>query len=349
MALFFVTDRSDAHVARFDALFATVTEDYEYVHITEGADGEPRATVSGSVCESWDELVNALSAPRSVVVSGPLDTVSGHLTEGDFRHIAISFATDVMVSATQSAEQLSRLRNLVPSLDTVVTDNYATENALVALGAQLENILRIPWGPDTLRSGKSLARTDCGWPEDKRVVLYPRSLEPHYDPLVFVAALEQVVSKFPDTLAVLVETGSLIQVVKQTLEQKGLAENVHFEPPRDPDTFRSMMALADAVVVTPRTDGTSVTVMDAMALGVPVVSSLTSGSAEWVMEGITGWTFPVGDVDALAAAIERALTSDPALKAEIVGQAKRLVQEKAGWDVSSQRLAEVIRRALAPH
>ncbi|MEL0274268.1 MAG: hypothetical protein VW960_06950, partial [Pontimonas sp.] len=163
------------------------TEDYEYVHITEGADREPRATVSGSVCKSWDELVNALSAPRSVVVSGPLDTVSGHLKQGDFRHIAISFATDVMVSATQSAEQLSRLRNLVPSLDTVVTDNYATENALVALGAQQENILRIPWGPDTLRSGKTFARADCGCPEDTRVVLYPRSLEPHYDPLVFVA------------------------------------------------------------------------------------------------------------------------------------------------------------------
>ena len=349
MTLFFVTNREDAHVKRFDALFETLTEQYERIHITEGADGEPRAAVSGSVCKSWDELVNALSAPHSVVVSGPLDTVSGHLKQGDFRHIAISFATDVMVSATQSAEQLSRLRNLVPDLDTVVTDNYATENALVALGAQQENILRIPWGPDALRSGKSFARADCGWPEDKRVVLYPRSLEPHYDPLVFVAALEQVVSKFPDTLAVLVETGSLIQVVKQTLEQKGLAENVHFEPPRDPDTFRSMMALADAVVVTPRTDGTSVTVMDAMALGVPVVSSLTSGSAEWVMEGITGWTFPVGDADALAAEIERALTSDPVLKAEIMGQAKRLVEEKAGWDVSSQRLAEVIRRALAPH
>ena len=349
MALFFVTDRSDAHFARFDALFAAVTEDYERVHITGGADGEPRATVSGSVCESWDEIIRALSGPHTVVVSGPLDTVSGHLTKGDFRHIGISFATDVMVSAAQSAEELTLLRNLVPHLNTVVTDNYATENALVALGAKKENILRIPWGPDAVRSGKSLARAHCGWPEDKRVVLYPRSLEPHYDPLVFIAALEQLVSKFPDTLAILVETGSLIQVVKQSLEKKGLAENVHFEPPRDPDTFRSMIALADAVVVTPRTDGTSVTVMDAMALGVPVVSSLTSGSAEWVMEGITGWTFPVGDADALADAIERALTSDPALKAEIVGQAKRLVEEKAGWDVSSQRLAEVIRRATAPH
>jgi glycosyltransferase involved in cell wall biosynthesis len=101
--------------------------------------------------------------------------------------------------------------------------------------------------------------------------------------------------------------------------------------------------------VTPRTDGTSVTVMDAMALGVPVVSSLTAGSAEWVMEGITGWTFPVGNAGALAGAIERALSSSAEHTALITAQAKRLVESKAGWDASSERLAGLIRGFLATH
>jgi glycosyltransferase involved in cell wall biosynthesis len=108
-----------------------------------------------------------------------------------------------------------------------------------------------------------------------------------------------------------------------------------------------MMTCADAVVVTPRTDGTSVTVMDAMAQGVPVVSSLTAGSAEWVIEGITGWTFPVGNAPALADAMERVLVTEESHRALVTQQAGNLVTKKAGWDESSKRLGEVIHRLMA--
>ena len=349
MTLFFVTDRADAHVARFDALFHTLTSDYEMVRVTYSAEGETETTVAGAPCESWDALRAALTAEGSVVVSGPLDTVSSRLAGKGFTHIGISFATDVMVSATQDAGTLTRLRNVVASLDAVVTDNYATENALIAAGANPETILRIPWGPDSSLQSGSMTRLECGWPEDRTIVLYPRSLEPHYDPDVFVEALSKVVATVPHVLAVFVEAGSLVTDIRKLLASAGLSENARFEPLREPEVFRSMMGLADVVVVTPRTDGTSVTVMDAMALGVPVVSSLTAGSAEWVIEGVTGWTFPVGNAGALAGAIERALTSSAEHTTLITAQAKRLVESKAGWDSSSGRLAGLIRRFLTSH
>ena len=349
MTLFFVTDRADAHVARFDALFHTLTSDYELVRVTYEAEGHPQTSVAGVLHDSWEALHSALIAEGSVVVSGPLDTVSANLIAEGLTHIGISFATDVMVSAAQDSEALTRLRKLVASLDAVVTDNYATENAMIAAGANPERILRIPWGPDSSLKPSSMTRSDCGWPEDRTILLYPRSLEPHYDPDVFVEALSQVVAAVPNVLAVFVEAGSLVADTKERLASAGLSESAHFEPLREPKVFRSLMGLADVVVVTPRTDGTSVTVMDAMALGVPVVSSLTAGSAEWVMEGITGWTFPVGNAGALAGAIERALTSSAEHTALITAQAKRLVESKAGWDSSSARLAGLIRRFLATH
>jgi len=349
MTLFFVTDRADAHVTRFDTLFHTLTSDYELVRVTYAAEGHPQTSVAGVPYDSWDDLDAALTAEGSFVVSGPLDTVSANLAGEGFTHIGISFATDVMVSAAQDAGALARLRNMVASLDAVVTDNYSTENALIAAGANPARILRIPWGPDSLLKPSSMTRSDCGWPEERTIVLYPRSLEPHYDPGVFVEALSKVAATVPNVLAVFVEAGSLVADTKERLALAGLSESAHFEPLREPEVFRSMMGLADVVVVTPRTDGTSVTVLDAMALGVPVVSSLTAGSAEWVMEGITGWTFPVGNADALAGAIQRALTSSAEHTAVITAQAKRLVEEKAGWESSSQRLAALIHRFLGNH
>jgi glycosyltransferase involved in cell wall biosynthesis len=89
--------------------------------------------------------------------------------------------------------------------------------------------------------------------------------------------------------------------------------------------------------------------MDAMAQGVPVVSSLTAGSAEWVVEGITGWTFPVGSASGLAGAMERALLAEELHRALVIEQAKTLVSQKAGWESSAQRLGGVIRGLLAGH
>jgi len=77
---------------------------------------------------------------------------------------------------------------------------------------------------------------------------------------------------------------------------------------------------------------------------VPVVSSLTSGSAEWVMDGVTGWTFPTGDVTALANALHRVLSSSDEHRALITGHARTLVAARAGWRHSSEKLS----RALAP-
>jgi len=348
MTLFFVTDRADAHVARFDALFATLSSDYELVRVTYEADGTPIASIAGATHKSWDAIREALASKGSVVVSGPLDTVSVNLVGGSFSHVGISYATDVMVTAAQSHAELSRLRTLVDSIDVLVTDNYATENAMISIGAAADKVLRIPWGPEVVVAS-SKTRAECGWPEDRRIVLYPRSLEPHYDPGVFVDALALVAKRVPDVLAVLVEVGSLVEDTKKRIVGAGLGAHVLFEPLREPGEFRAMMACADVVVVTPRTDGTSVTVMDAMAQGVPVVSSLTAGSAEWVVEGITGWTFPVGSATELAGAVERALLAEESHRALMIEQAKTLVSQKAGWDTSAQRLGEVIRGLLAGH
>ena len=335
-------------MARFDALFATLSADYELVRVTYDANVKPIASIAGATHQSWDAIREALASKGSVVVSGPLDSVSVNLVGGSFGHVGISFATDVMVTAAQSLTGLSRLRTLVESIDGLVTDNYATENALISMGAAADKVLRIPWGPEVVVAS-SMTRAECGWPEDRRIVLYPRSLEAHYGPGVFVDALALVAKRVPDVLAVLVEVGSLVEDTKTRIAAAGLGTHVHFEPLREPGEFRAMMACVDVVVVTPRTDGTSVTVMDAMAQGVPVVSSLTAGSAEWVVEGITGWTFPVGSTSELADAIERALLAEESHGALIIEQAKTLVSQKAGWDISAQRLGEVVRGLLAGH
>ena len=342
MRLVFVTDRQDAHAARFSELFAGLGADHEHVMV-EG----PGATfeLGGATLGGWDELRAALATTPTVVVSGPLDTVTANLVGGAYRHVGISWATDVMVTAAQSTEHARAMAGTLQSLDLVVLDNYATENAVVALGAAPDRVCRIPWGPEGA-AFTPIERSALGIPGDAFVIVYPRSLEPHYEPEVFVDALAHLVAKRPSARAVLVESGSMVDSLKRDLATRGLSDNIVWLAVRSPQEFQGVIVLADAVVVTTRTDGTSVTVMDAMHHGVPVVTSLTNGSAEWILEGVTGWTFPVGNSGALAAALESVASMSAADRALITGNARRLVEERAGWSHSATTLAAEIKKLL---
>ena len=171
------------------------------------------------------------------------------------------------------------LSEALEGMHAVVTDNYATENALIALGMRESAIIRVPWGPENHRpdippKSASRVREQVGVGQDQTLLLYPRSLEPHYDPMVFVAALAEIVSSHPQVVAVLVESGSGVPEAKEAITHRGIDDFVRWVPLQSPDAFSSLLQAADAVVVTPKTDGTSVTVMEAMSQGIPVVCSL---------------------------------------------------------------------------
>lgn len=342
MRLVFVTDRQDAHAARFSELFAGLGVAYQHVEV-RGTGFAVTCELGGATLTSWSELKTALAGTPSVVVSGPLDSVTANLLGGDYRHVGISWATDVMVTAAESPDALRAMSNTLQPLDLVVLDNYSTENAVVAMGVAPDRVCRIPWGPE---GGivRALERSTLGIPADAFVIVYPRSLEAHYQPDVFIEAFSNLVALRPEVRAVLVESGSMVEAVKRDVARLGLADHILWLPLRPAQEFPAVIAMADAVVVTTRTDGTSVTVMDAMHHGVPVVTSLTNGSAEWILDGVTGWTFPVGDAHALREALEAIVSMNPADRAVITGNARRLVEQRAGWSKSAAILGSEIQK-----
>ena len=343
----FVTDRVDAHVDRFDRLFASLNPDYELLSVVRESSGGFSARGLDAELTTWEEIDQYLG-DAEVVISGPLDTVSAELKGGPYRHVGISWATDVMVSGASSADLLTKMQSAVTGMSLVVTDNYATENALISLGVSEDAVIRIPWGAEETQDlpspvSRASDREKLGLPVGGTIIFYPRSLEPHYDSMVFVTAFGALLGAHPEAIALLVESGSEVSAVKRAAKERGIADSLHWIAPQPPERFRQILEISDLVVVTPRTDGTSVTVMEAMAAGIPVVSSLTSGSAEWVINGITGWSFPVGDSQALSDAMMRRFSSTPDEIHSITERAKTLVDARAGWARSSRILGNALK------
>lgn len=112
----------------------------------------------------------------------------------------------------------------------------------------------------------------------------------------------------------------------QKREEFELSESVVFAGWRS--DVHSILALSDIIVnasVKPEPLGT--TIIEAMAMGKPVICSESGGNPEIVQDGINGFLFPAGDYQALAHAIE-SLIKNPALRSQMGARGLQIQREK---------------------
>jgi glycosyltransferase involved in cell wall biosynthesis len=99
-----------------------------------------------------------------------------------------------------------------------------------------------------------------------------------------------------------------------------------------------LLAASDLFVLSSRSEGLPLSVLEAMAAGLPVVASSVGGIPELVLEGETGFLVPPGDPQRLAGAIER-LLDDPPLRRRLGAAGRTRVQER--FNLASSRQAHL--------
>src|SRR5207244_9134549 len=91
-------------------------------------------------------------------------------------------------------------------------------------------------------------------------------------------------------------------------------------------------------------DGSSVSLLEAMATGLPVVVSDTPGNREWVVSGKNGWLAPVGDADAFAGHLITSIRSGSSARARISQANRGIAERRADWSRNSGQLRPAYER-----
>ena len=138
---------------------------------------------------------------------------------------------------------------------------------------------------------------------------------------------------------VLAGDGEMRGVIEAAIAQLGLGQHVSITGWIDAPRVREELLAARAMVLPSFAEGLPVVVMEAMALGRPVLTTYIAGIPELVQHGRTGWLFPAGDVGALVAAMKECLaTPTPALDA-MGAAARERVRERHDAVREARKLA----------
>ncbi len=166
---------------------------------------------------------------------------------------------------------------------------------------------------------------EFGLPADALVAGVVAQLIPRKGHRYLLAALPALLARHPRLQVLIFGQGPLEAELRAEVEAAGLAGAVHFTGFRH-DLPRWLGGL-DLLVHPADMEGLGVSLLQASAAAVPIVTSRAGGLPEAVQDGVTGILCPPGDVAALGAAIDR-LAGDPALRARYgaAGRARILAE-----------------------
>ena len=154
-------------------------------------------------------------------------------------------------------------------------------------------------------------RAEFGLPADALVAGVVAQLIPRKGHRYLLAALPGLLQRYPALQVLIFGQGPLEAELRAEVAKHGLADVVHFTGFRH-DLARWIGGL-DMLVHPADMEGLGVSLLQASAAGVPIITSRAGGLPEAVQDEVTGILCPPGDVPALTAAVAR-LAADPALR-----------------------------------
>jgi len=194
--------------------------------------------------------------------------------------------------------------------------------------------------------GDFLAQTLTPPPHTQRLVCVGRLCE-QKGQLLLLRAVHRLREQGLRLELVLAGDGEMRPQVEALITELGIADQVRITGWIGGDTVRKEILQARALVLPSFAEGLPVVLMEAMALGRPVISTYIAGIPELVLNGINGWLIPAGDVQALAEAMRDVIEHDDRALAAIGERAHERAISRHSIDTEADKLLTHFRAAAA--
>jgi glycosyltransferase involved in cell wall biosynthesis len=297
---------------------------------------------------SLSNLCDAIDRVRpDLLHAGPVGTC-GHLAalSGFHPFVLMSWGSDVLWDADREPGLRERARVALAAADWLICDcrEVGLRAAEIADYPE-ERSVTFPWGIDEESASPPAIRQRAGW-ERAPIVLSTRSWEPVYGIDVAIDAFTLASRAEPSAKLVLAGDGSRRAAVGTQILSRGIVSRTHLAGRISQLELPAYYHAADVYLSCSYSDGSSVSLIEALAAGLPVVVTDIPGNREWIEHEKNGWLCPAGDISAFADALGAAIKLTPGERSRMAERNRALARSRADWRIHSAVLQQTYQKAL---
>lgn len=276
-----------------------------------------------------------------LIHAGPIQTCAFLAVLTGFQPVlTMSWGFDLMEDVHRSRWHEWVTRFTLERSSYFTSDADVTRRKAIAYGMDPDRTVVFPWGVDLEHFALKK------WPAraEHFTLFCNRSWEPRYGVDVLAKAFLRVAQTRPEVGLILLNGGSQGPALRQILQSGDVLERVHFGGQIAQKDLPGWYHQADLYISPSHVDGSSVSLMEALACGLPVLVSDIPANREWVTEGENGWLFRDGEAQDLAGKILQVLERRELLP--MVGLSARAKAEKsADWKKNAAALMQAYQAA----
>lgn len=227
-------------------------------------------------------------------------------------------------------------RRVLGRAHALVTPSAFLQRAIAPLGFQAQvipNVIDVERYPFRLRR------------EAGPRLFWMRTFYPYYNPLMAVRVLARLLPEYPQARLVMAgKDKGMLGEVQAFVREQGLEEQVSFPGFLGLEGKIREGEAADIFLNTNQVDNMPVGVIEAGAMGLPIVATRVGGIPDMLVDEETGLLVPDGDDEAMAAAVRR-LIETPEL-AEKLSRNGRVLAERSAWPEGRRQWEALFARLL---
>jgi glycosyltransferase involved in cell wall biosynthesis len=263
----------------------------------------------------------------------------------------MSWGYDLLIDAEKSPAWRQATAFALQHSAVMVGDCDTIRQKAISCGMRPDRVVTFPWGVDLTHFHPEPIEPSN---PDVFTLLSTRGWEPIYGIELIVQGFVQATRRLaeltgagslPALRLLMLGNGSLAPKIHSIFSQAGLVNQVHFAGQVGFDRLPGYYRAADLYLSASHSDGSSISLLEAMACGRPALVSDIPGNREWVTPDVNGWWFPDGDSKSLAEAIVHAVCERGRL-VEMGQAARQIAEQRADWEKNFPELLKAYQLAF---
>jgi L-malate glycosyltransferase len=293
------------------------------------------------------KIINDISP--DLIHAGPVQTC-GYLTAlADFHpYIVMSWGSDILVDAAKNAYNHKITRFALDKADWILCDCDAVKNRSYQItNYDDKKIIQFPWGVDIqrFRPGPDVLniRSKYGW-NNCFVILSVRMWEPIYGIFTVLKSFNDAYRLNPNIRLILAGAGSQSDDINKFIQKNDLENVIVLPGIIENETLADFYRSADLYLSGSLSDGSSVSLLEALASGLPVVVTDSVGNREWIINEQNGFLSEINNEKDFADAINRMSVKSKHDLKRISETNRKLAEKRANWDKNIYKLLDIYDR-----